>query len=132
MKDELSRKMFERAQQSIPGGVNSPVRAFKSVGGTPRFIVRARGSKVFDADGNSYTNVSKFGFCSYPATYARDGVRVFIVNEEAVIYGVDNGMNAATNKGEIGTLDGAAFAWPGVDPTAVAAGGGRTWAVGNN
>jgi len=49
-----SKELFERAQKSIPGGVNSPVRAFKSVGGTPLFIERAKGAYMFDADGNSY------------------------------------------------------------------------------
>ncbi|MFN3987052.1 MAG: glutamate-1-semialdehyde 2,1-aminomutase [Rhodocyclaceae bacterium] len=46
--------LFERAQRSIPGGVNSPVRAFRSVGGTPRFIERAEGACVWDADGKRY------------------------------------------------------------------------------
>lgn len=46
--------LFERAQQSIPGGVNSPVRAFKSVGGTPLFIERAKGAYLYDADGHQY------------------------------------------------------------------------------
>lgn len=50
----FSRKLFRKAQQCIPGGVNSPVRAFRAVGGNPLFISRARGSKIFDADGNSY------------------------------------------------------------------------------
>jgi len=49
-----SKQLFERAQQSIPGGVNSPVRAFKSVGGTPVFIQRAKGAYLYDADGNKY------------------------------------------------------------------------------
>jgi len=53
-KNELSRKLFQRAQLSIPGGVNSPVRAFGSVGGDPLFIIRAQGSRVWDADGNDY------------------------------------------------------------------------------
>ena len=43
--------LFARAQAAIPGGVNSPVRAFRSVGGTPRFFVRGEGPYVFDADG---------------------------------------------------------------------------------
>ncbi len=51
---EKSKALFERAQQSIPGGVNSPVRAFKSVGGTPLFISKAKGAYLFDADGNQY------------------------------------------------------------------------------
>src|ERR1700760_947755 len=49
-----SKELFERAQQSIPGGVNSPVRAFKSVGGTPLFIQRAEGPYLYDVDGNKY------------------------------------------------------------------------------
>jgi len=51
---EKSQELFERAQRSIPGGVNSPVRAFKSVGGTPVFIEKAKGTYLFDADGNKY------------------------------------------------------------------------------
>jgi glutamate-1-semialdehyde 2,1-aminomutase len=46
--------LFERAQRVIPGGVNSPVRAFKAVGGTPRFIARAEGPYIFDAEGTRY------------------------------------------------------------------------------
>lgn len=49
-----SIELFQRAQQSIPGGVNSPVRAFKSVGGTPLFIKKARGAYLYDADDNRY------------------------------------------------------------------------------
>jgi glutamate-1-semialdehyde 2,1-aminomutase len=49
-----SEQLFSRAQQSIPGGVNSPVRAFKSVGGTPLFMQRAAGAYMYDADGNRY------------------------------------------------------------------------------
>jgi len=48
--------LFERAQKTIPGGVNSPVRAFRSVGGTPRFITRAAGPYFWDADGQRYTD----------------------------------------------------------------------------
>ncbi len=53
---ENSERLFAEAQRLIPGGVNSPVRAFKSVGGTPRFISRAEGAYLFDADGNRYTD----------------------------------------------------------------------------
>ena len=49
-----SQKLFQQAQLFIPGGVNSPVRAFRSVGGTPLFFQRGRGALVWDADGNSY------------------------------------------------------------------------------
>ena len=50
----LSETLFQRAQRTIPGGVNSPVRAFKSVGGTPVFIERANGAYLFDVDGKRY------------------------------------------------------------------------------
>ncbi len=49
-----SEQLFARAQKLIPGGVNSPVRAFRSVGGTPPFIERGAGSRIFDTDGNEY------------------------------------------------------------------------------
>lgn len=49
-----SEQLFERSQKVIPGGVNSPVRAFRSVGGTPRFFVRGEGARLWDADGRSY------------------------------------------------------------------------------
>lgn len=51
---EKSEKLFERAQKHIPGGVNSPVRAYRSVGLNPPFIERGEGSKIYDADGNEY------------------------------------------------------------------------------
>jgi glutamate-1-semialdehyde 2,1-aminomutase len=49
-----SAALLERARQITPGGVNSPVRAFRSVGGTPPFILRGEGSRLYDVDGNSY------------------------------------------------------------------------------
>lgn len=49
-----SEQLFQRAQKSIPGGVNSPVRAFKSVGGNPIFIQKAKGTYLYDEDGNTY------------------------------------------------------------------------------
>ncbi|MCB9653631.1 MAG: glutamate-1-semialdehyde 2,1-aminomutase [Deltaproteobacteria bacterium] len=54
MRKDRSRELLHRAQAVIPGGVNSPVRAFKSVGGDPLFIARAKGANVWDADGNGY------------------------------------------------------------------------------
>jgi glutamate-1-semialdehyde 2,1-aminomutase len=51
-----SSDLFSRAQQYIPGGVNSPVRAFRSVGGAPFFVQRASGSKIWDVDGNEYVD----------------------------------------------------------------------------
>ena len=49
-----NEELFARAQRTIPGGVNSPVRAFRSVGGTPRFLKKALGARVWDADGKEY------------------------------------------------------------------------------
>ncbi len=54
MKTDLSQKLFARAKELFPGGVNSPVRAFRGVGGTPVFFSRGKGSRLFDVDGNSY------------------------------------------------------------------------------
>jgi glutamate-1-semialdehyde 2,1-aminomutase len=54
MNTQKSKELFRKAQTLLPGGVNSPVRAFKSVGGEPIFITRANGSKMWDADGNMY------------------------------------------------------------------------------
>jgi len=54
MNHSQSEKLFARAQEIIPGGVNSPVRAFKSVGGQPVFVARGEGSHLFDVDGNEY------------------------------------------------------------------------------
>ncbi|MCC6395379.1 MAG: aspartate aminotransferase family protein, partial [Bacteroidetes bacterium] len=49
-----SDTLFDRAKPVIPGGVNSPVRAYKSVGRNPLFITKASGSKIWDADGNAF------------------------------------------------------------------------------
>jgi glutamate-1-semialdehyde 2,1-aminomutase len=54
MQHSKSEELFRRAVELIPGGVNSPVRAFRSVGGNPPFIARGEGSHIFDADGNEY------------------------------------------------------------------------------
>lgn len=57
-----SKKEFQRAKESIPGGVNSPARAFRSVGGDPVFMAKAKGSKIWDIDGNEYIDfVSSWG-----------------------------------------------------------------------
>src|SRR5512137_3211964 len=54
MKNTRSLKLFEKAKSLIPGGVNSPVRAFGSVGSSPFFVAKASGSKIWDVDGNRY------------------------------------------------------------------------------
>ena len=62
MRYERSSKLFHEAKKAIPGGVNSPVRAFKSVGGTPIFIEKAKGAKLYDEDGNTYLDfISSWG-----------------------------------------------------------------------
>jgi glutamate-1-semialdehyde 2,1-aminomutase len=62
MNNIKSIQEFKRAQQSIPGGVNSPVRAFKSINGEPVFIAKGKGSKIYDIDGNQYIDfVSSWG-----------------------------------------------------------------------
>jgi glutamate-1-semialdehyde 2,1-aminomutase len=54
LRQKRSKELFRKAKRLMPGGVNSPVRAFKAVGGTPLFIRSARGSKIYDVDGNEY------------------------------------------------------------------------------
>ncbi len=62
MKRTRSESLFQTAQQYIPGGVNSPVRAFKAVGGNPLFIAKGKGSRITDADGNEFIDyVSSWG-----------------------------------------------------------------------
>ena len=56
MNQEISQQLFERAKRSIPGGVNSPVRAYRSVGGTPPFIARGQGARLWDVDGNEFVD----------------------------------------------------------------------------
>src|SRR4051794_15292088 len=57
-----NRDLFERAQRVIPGGVNSPVRAFGSVGGTPYFVARGAGAHVWDVEGNRFIDyVQSYG-----------------------------------------------------------------------
>ena len=62
MNTSISEKMFEMAKKVIPGGVNSPVRACRSVGCGPVFIQKAKGSTLYDVDGNEYIDfVSSWG-----------------------------------------------------------------------
>src|ERR1700710_2026755 len=62
MDADRSAELFDRAQAVTPGGVNSPVRAFRAVGGTPRFMVSGRGAYLTDADGREYVDlVSSWG-----------------------------------------------------------------------
>ncbi len=60
MKCKKSQKLFERALKIIPGGVNSPVRAFNAVGGEPLFIDKAKGSRIYDVDQNETYKCSRY------------------------------------------------------------------------
>ena len=88
MNQEISRKLFERAQKSIPGGVNSPVRAYRSVGGTPPFIERGQGARIWDADGNEFVDY----ICSWgPLLLGHRHPAVISVIEKALEIGTSFG-----------------------------------------
>ncbi len=90
-----NESLFSRAQRSIPGGVNSPVRAFRAVGGTPRFLVRGEGSRGFDADGCAYIDyVGSWG----PLVAGHAHPRVVAAVREAAGRGLSFG---APTEGEI-------------------------------
>ena len=80
-----SEALFAKAQQHIPGGVNSPVRAFKGVGGTPIFFDHAKGAYVFDVDGNRYIDfVGSWGpmILGHSAPQILDAVRGLTVTND--------------------------------------------------
>ena len=81
-------ELFDRACQTIPGGVNSPVRAFRSVGGTPRFIARAQGPYMWDADDTRYVDyVGSWG----PAIVGHAHAKVVKAVQEAAVGGLSFG-----------------------------------------
>lgn len=83
---QRSEQLFERAQLSIPGGVNSPVRAFKAVGGTPRFIQKADGPYIYDVDGKQYIDyVQSWG----PMVLGHNNDKI----REAVIHAAASGLS---------------------------------------
>ncbi len=85
--------LFQRAQKTIPGGVNSPVRAFRSVGGTPRFIARAEGARVWDADGKAYIDyVGSWG----PAITGHAHPAIVEAVREAALKGLSFGAPTAS------------------------------------
>lgn len=91
----LNDTLFARAQKTTPGGVNSPVRAFKSVGGTPRFITRAEGPYFWDADGKRYIDyIGSWG----PAIVGHAHPEVVKAVQEAAARGLSFG---APTEGEI-------------------------------
>lgn len=85
-------ELFQRAQTTIPAGVNSPVRAFRAVGGTPRFIQRGEGARVWDADGKSYIDY----LCSWgPLILGHAHPKVIAAVREAALAGLSYGMPTA-------------------------------------
>ena len=83
-----NEELFARAQRTIPAGVNSPVRAFRSVGGTPRFVTRGQGPYVWDADGKRYIDyVGSWG----PAILGHAHPAVVRAVQEAAVHGVSFG-----------------------------------------
>ena len=95
MNTERSRKLFEEARRYLPGGVDSPVRAFKAVGGQPLFIKRGQGSRIYDEDGNEFIDY----VCSWgPLISGHAHPRII----EALIKAVNNGTSfGATTELEI-------------------------------
>ncbi|HSU72162.1 MAG TPA: aminotransferase class III-fold pyridoxal phosphate-dependent enzyme, partial [Micrococcaceae bacterium] len=87
---DTSAQLFSRARQLMPGGVNSPVRAFGSVGGTPRFMVNAKGPYLTDADGREYVDL----VCSWgPALLGHAHPEVLAAVHAAVDHGLSFGAS---------------------------------------
>ncbi len=101
--------LFERACQTIPGGVNSPVRAFRSVGGAPRFIKRAQGPYLWDADGTRYIDyVGSWG----PAILGHAHPEIIRAVQEAAVDGLSFG---APTEGEIEIAEAIAKRIPSIE-----------------
>jgi glutamate-1-semialdehyde 2,1-aminomutase len=102
-------ELFARAQESIPGGVNSPVRAFRSVGGTPLFLVSAKGAYVTDSDGRDYVDlVSSWG----PAILGHAHPAVVAAVQDAAALGLSFGASTPSEtvlaelvKGRVGAVE---------------------------
>ncbi len=88
MQHSKSKQLFDEAQKYIPGGVNSPVRAFRSVGLEPIFIERAEGSRVYDVDGNEYIDY----ICSW-------GPMILGHSNEAILSGIEEVIRKGTSYG---------------------------------
>lgn len=104
-----SEQLFQQAQQHIPGGVNSPVRAFKAVGGSPVFIEKAKGAYVWDADGKQYVDyVQSWG----PMIVGHTHPEVI----EAVVKTAQNGLSfGAPTEKETTLADTICNDWPHID-----------------
>lgn len=92
MNIDKSKELFERAVKVIPGGVNSPVRAFAPVGGQPRFITKAKGSYLYDEDGNEYTDyIGSWG----PMIIGHNDERVLAAVQDQITNGLSYGAVTA-------------------------------------
>src|SRR3989475_9078068 len=104
-----SEELFRRAVEKIPGGVNSPVRAFRSVGGNPLFIARGEGSHIFDVDGNEYIDyVGSWG----PLLLGHRHPEIIAALEKALTIGTSFG---APTEQEIDLADAICDAVPSVE-----------------
>ena len=109
MKSEKSSSYFKKAQKVIPGGVNSPVRACKSVGMNPLFIARAEGARVFDVDGNEFIDY----VCSWgPLILGHSHPRVVEAIQKAALEGTSYG---APHPGELELAEMICQAIPSID-----------------
>lgn len=90
LKTDISKKLYKQASALMPGGVNSPVRAFKSVGGAPIYMVKGKGAYLYDADGNRYLD-----FCSSwgPLILGHANGKVTSAIKEAADYGTSFGTS---------------------------------------
>lgn len=92
METARSKALFEEAKSLIPGGVNSPVRAFKSVGGQPVFIAKGKGARIIDEDGNSYVDY----VCSWgPLIFGHAHPRITAAIKSAAMNGTTFGASTA-------------------------------------
>ena len=106
---ENSQRLFQQADRVMPGGVNSPVRAFKSVGGTPRFIQRAEGAYLIDVDGNRYIDyIGSWG----PMIAGHAHPKVIEAVQKAVVDGLSFGAPVA---GEVAMAERIVELVPGIE-----------------
>lgn len=109
MNFDRSKRLYEEGQKNLVGAVNSPVRAYKSVGGTPLFIKKAKGSKIIDVDNNQYIDlVLSYG----PMILGHRPKKI----EKSIVKALKNGYTfGATSAGEIELAKIICDAFPGMD-----------------
>ncbi|MFC2014529.1 glutamate-1-semialdehyde 2,1-aminomutase [Chloroflexota bacterium] len=96
---QKSEKLFQEAQRYLPGGVDSPVRAYKAVGGTPPFIVRGKGSRIYDEDGNEFIDyVCSWGPLILGHSHPRVVEAIKKAAENGTSYGAPTGLEVTLAK----------------------------------